>query len=236
MNTEYLSFCPRLKEMVESGKSTDLDGQPIDIGGVSTLGNLRAIRELILRNKYTKTLEVGLAYGGSALTFLTTMKEVSGDNFHHSAIDPFQRTDMGGASLRSISEEGFSDHFTFHEDYSCFVLADLARKEDRYDLIYVDGAHIFEDVFLDFYYCAKILKPGGIVLFDDCRDKHIIKVIKFIRNNYSDHLKEIDYKAIDDPEKPMVKKIGNALGVRQFCAFELVKDPPRPWNAPFTNF
>jgi predicted O-methyltransferase YrrM len=236
MSTAYLEFCPRLKAMIDSGRSLDESGQEIEITGLSTLGNIRAIRELILQERCTRTLEVGLAYGASALTFLATLKEASPDDFHHSAIDPFQRKAWRGSSLKVIADEGFSDRFTFYEGYSSLVLPDLIRKGASFDLIYVDGSHLFEDVFLDFYFSAKLLKDGGLLLFDDCRDRHVLKVIKFIKSNYTEFLAEMDYRAVDDPHKPLIKKWGNALGIRQLCGFRKVAEPPRKWDSPLANF
>jgi hypothetical protein len=38
-------------------------------------------------------------------------------------------------------------------------------------------------VFIDFYYTARILDAGGIVLFDDSVDPHVHKTLRFIRKN-----------------------------------------------------
>jgi predicted O-methyltransferase YrrM len=35
------------------------------------------------------------------------------------------------------------------------------------DLIYIDGSHEAKDVLLDGLMCYKIVKPGGIIIFDD---------------------------------------------------------------------
>lgn len=235
MDTQYLNFSPRLKEIVETGKSLNLKGEVIKTSGVSTLNNIRIMRELVIKEKFSKTLEIGLAFGVSALTLLSTLKEVSADNFHHTAIDPFQ-TNWGGSGLKVISDEGFSNHFTLHEDLSALVLPTLFRNSEQYDLIYIDGSHLFEDVFIDFYYSVQILRKGGIVLFDDCRDSHVLKVIKFIRTNYAEFLSEIDYGVGENPHRPLKKRIGNFLGVRQLFGFQKTEEPPRKWNAKYKDF
>lgn len=60
------------------------------------------------------------------------------------------------------------------------------------DTVYVDGSHLFEDVFIDFYYSCRLLKEEGYILFDDSTDEHVKKVLGFIRSNMKDHLQEID--------------------------------------------
>ena len=236
MNTDYLKFCPKLKEIIESGQSLNQRGETVEIRAVSTLGNIRVIRELLLRERFSNTLEIGLAFGGSALTFLSTLKETSPKQFQHTAIDPFQTKVWGGSSVRVISEEGFAENFTLYEDFSALALPELLKDRKRFDLIYIDGSHLFEDVFLDFYYASRLLKQNGIMLFDDCTDRHVQKVIKFIRGNYAQFLSEIDYSVYDDPEKPLKKKIGNRMGVRQLCGFRKKNEPPRDWNSPLSRF
>lgn len=40
-------------------------------------------------------------------------------------------------------------------------------KEKDYDLIYVDGSHYCDDVMVDALKSFEILKPGGLIIFDD---------------------------------------------------------------------
>ncbi len=236
MDAEHLSFCPRLQEMIESGKCLDQEGQVKRITAVSTLGNLRVIRELLLREQFTTTLEIGLAFGGSALTFLATLAQTSSSGFHHSAIDPYQTKRWGGCALRAISEEGFAEHFTFYEDYSAFVLPELTKAGHAYDLIYIDGSHRFEDVFVDFYFCSRLLKKEGILLFDDCCDSNVKKVIRFISKNCSEFLIEIDYTSVENPKKSLKKRLGNRLGMRQLRGYVKKAKPHRKWDSPLKNF
>jgi hypothetical protein len=236
MHTEYLNFCPRLKKIIDSGQSIDKSGKVVPVAGVSTLNNLRVIREMMLSHGWSRTLEVGLAYGGSALTFLATSKASGKGDRHHTAIDPFQNSHWGGSALQVIEEEGFSGDFTHCEDFSSIALPELVGKKEKYQLIYIDGSHLFEDVLIDFYYSAMLLECGGCLLFDDCTDKHVKKVIRFIRSNYSDILEEIDLRPFEDPDKSLKKRIGNSLGIRQMSGFKKLTEPPRKWDAPLGNF
>jgi SAM-dependent methyltransferase len=40
-------------------------------------------------------------------------------------------------------------------------------QRNLYDLIYIDGSHDFDDVLSDAIYAFRILKPGGVIIFDD---------------------------------------------------------------------
>jgi len=54
--------------------------------------------------------------------------------------------------------------FIIHRGYSQQILPTL---EDKYDFIYIDASHKADDTFIDAYYAHKMLKVGGLVIFDD---------------------------------------------------------------------
>ena len=55
--------------------------------------------------------------------------------------------------------------FTVHKGLSQKILPQLEKKE--YDLIYIDASHRADDTLVDAYFAHKLLKPGGILIFDD---------------------------------------------------------------------
>lgn len=237
VNAQYLNFCPRLKEMLTSGRSIDRNGEIVEIGGTSTVNNIRVIREILLARKPSRTLEVGLGFGASALTILATLRENRVAGAMHTAIDPFQVTGLWRASgLRVVADEGHASCFRHLEEFSCFALPRLAAANESFDFIYVDGSHRFEDVFIDFYYASKILRVGGIVLFDDCIDRHVRKVIDFIHSNYSEILSPLDLAPYDGGHKELRKRLANKLGVRQLFGFSKIAEPPRGYPAKLGRF
>jgi hypothetical protein len=36
------------------------------------------------------------------------------------------------------------------------------------DAAFVDGSHIFRNVFVDLFYLRELVRPGGLVILDDC--------------------------------------------------------------------
>lgn len=55
--------------------------------------------------------------------------------------------------------------FNIHKGLSQKILPQLDKKE--YDLIYIDASHRADDTLVDAYFAHKLLKPGGIIIFDD---------------------------------------------------------------------
>lgn len=175
-----LAFCPTLDELVRTRRAVGRTGRVYDgLPALSTTNNLRTIQRLMAELKPAKTLEIGLSFGGSALAFCAA-HEVGGQ---HTAIDPFQTTHWDSCGLMAIERAGFGVRFTFLDGYSSIELPRLLQSDERFGLIYVDGSHLFEDVFIDAYYGARLLTDGGVILFDDSTDQHVAKVIRFLRSN-----------------------------------------------------
>jgi predicted O-methyltransferase YrrM len=237
VNVASLDYCPSLQRLVAEGKAQGLTGKVFgSLPAISTLNNLRILRHIIVNEKIASSLEIGLAFGGSALTILSTMREIHGNRpFTHTAIDPFQRTVWDSLALVLIEKEGVSQNFIHFDDYSSYVLPELARKKNKYGLIYVDGSHLFEDVFVDFYFVCDLLQTNGIVVFDDCTDKHVAKLIRFIQHNYSEILDEIGLDAFGTPPS-FKQKLARLCGYRQARGFRKKPTNRRKWDAPFVSF
>jgi predicted O-methyltransferase YrrM len=138
-------------------------------------------KELFKQVPMPKTiLEIG-CYEGRATTWLCD-NVLSGDGIQYDVVDTFggslEEAGMVNAKegLRSSGfiEENFkhnisfhpSINFTLHKGSSQLILPTLPMTE-RYDLVYVDASHRSDDTFVDSYYAAKMLKVGGLIIFDD---------------------------------------------------------------------
>lgn len=224
-------YCPVLADVLTDGRLVGANGKQFsNLGALSTRNNLRLLRQLVLEKEPKETLEIGLAFGGSALALLATLKEVNGNEpFRHTAIDPFQSGLWDSVGIGLIEKAGFSRAFEHIADYSSYALPALAKMGRRFGLIYVDGSHIFEDVFIDAYYSCEMLSDGGVLVFDDCSDPHVVKVIRFLRSNYMGVLQEL-------PIGGLHKAIARRLDRCQARVFMKIGPSRRPWDAKFRSF
>jgi hypothetical protein len=58
-------------------------------------------------------------------------------------------------------------NFNIYRDYSQQALPRLVDQKKQYDFIYIDASHKADDTFVDAYYANKLLRPGGVIIFDD---------------------------------------------------------------------
>jgi predicted O-methyltransferase YrrM len=232
-------FCSALEEMIQTGAATGRSGKRFErIEALSSSNNLHTLRQLHLSLKPERTLEIGLSFGGSCLLFTASHREVSGcAERQHTALDPFQKEAWDDSGLLAVERAGLSEYLDFHPQFSSILLPRLVENGQQFGLIYIDGSHLFEDVFVDAYYATRLLAAGGVVAFDDCRDAHVIKVVRFIRHNLSDSLEEIDLSPFRaDRGRSAKYRLARVLGKTQMTAFRCVGPMTRPWNAPFHNF
>jgi predicted O-methyltransferase YrrM len=236
MGNNKLSFQAELSELYRTGKTIGRSGAVVNATGLSTISNLTTIRELIIDKNPQSTLEIGMAYGGSALVILSTLQSIFGDNaqFHHTAIDPYQgQFDHAGVEI--VKRAKLDQNFKWVESSSELALPKMVAEGIKYDFIYIDGSHLFEHVFVDMFYSLMLLNKGGIMLFDDSMDSHVAKVISFIKNNLNTYLKTLSLKPFRE-NISLFKMMANAFGYAQVKGFVKVTDLPRPYNTPFVKF
>lgn len=224
-----IDFCPVLTEMLSTKRTVGRSGKAFDgLASNSTLNNLKFIQQTMRERKPARTLEIGLAFGASTLVFCAEHERLGHEAAkQHTAIDPMQPFRLyDEAGVYAVERAGLSDFLDYHPEYSEFVLPRILAEGRRYDFIYVDGSHLFENVLLDAFYCARLLNDGGLIAFDDCTDRHVAKVIAFIRSNLSESLREVLPKDIRS-------SAARLIGKRQLIAFERLpyRGPHQPRQA-----
>jgi hypothetical protein len=132
------------------------------------------------------------------------------------------------AGVYAVERAGLANFLDYRPEFSEFVLPRLLEDHQRYDFIYIDGSHLFENVFIDAFYAARLLNDGGWIAMDDSSEPHVAKVNDFIRTNFSGAVREVSLGGMST--------VASLLGKRQLTVFErLLYDgphPPRKWDTP----
>ena len=116
------------------------------------------INYLINKNNFTHYLEIGL--------------DNPYNNFYHIkcptklSVDPYLKEDHETFDIRVNAEldELMSTYLTHKMTSDEF----FAYNVMKFDLIFIDGLHIKEQVARDIYNSLKVLKPGGKIVVHDC--------------------------------------------------------------------
>lgn len=239
MDFNAFSFCPELQRLITTRQTVGRSGKVFEgVGALSSINNLFTIRSLCLELKPKRTLEIGFCFGGSGLAFAASHHDLGyAPKRQHTALDPFQASVWDDAGVLIIERAGLQGYLDFRAASSCIELPRLTSEKAVFNLVYIDGSHLFEDVFVDAYFVSKMLPPGGIVLFDDSSDPHVAKVLRFIRTNFSEILVpfSLDRHRMDHGNS-LKYRLGCLLGRTQLTAFQKIGANERAWNASFNRF
>jgi predicted O-methyltransferase YrrM len=146
------------------------------------------------KHKIKYILEIGSFEGISALYFLEKFQDC-----FISCVDPFTGSDEHtNKKIKSKLEKNFDYNLAPHNrrykkiKMKSSVFFNLNQK--KYDLIYIDGSHRFEDVYNDATEASNCLKKNGLLIFDDyfwtLYDEFLnpmAAINKFIRLNYKSY-------------------------------------------------
>jgi hypothetical protein len=225
---------PALGKLLSSSELTGKTGKKISTRGFSTLNNLWVLSCLFEEIKPSRTLEVGMALGASATLFSSLHKKHNPDlaGAHH-AIDPFQTEHYDNCTPRFLEENGLGSVTLLHEKLSSLVLPSLVEQGLKFGLIYIDGSHLFEDTFIDFYYSAMLCEVGGYIALDDCRDSHGLKLVRFVRTNLQDFFEEVSpyrYQVGSKAKRMLKDAVAKPLGQQQMVVFRKKREGGRNWK------
>ena len=170
-----------LEEILTRKEVRSADGALIPLHSEITAEEGALLQELIAKKCPAISLEVGLAFGVSALFICEALSKVEGKR--HIVIDPWQGAGFGNVGLRNLEEAGFGGMIDFREQKSHIALPELAAEGARIDFAFIDGFHTFDHVLLDFFYVDLLLRPGGIVVFDDVEWPAIHRVCRYVATN-----------------------------------------------------
>jgi predicted O-methyltransferase YrrM len=139
-----------------------------------------ALYRIVRRIKPSMTVEVGMAFGLSTLFICQALRD-NGTGVHV-AMDPYQ-SQFRKLGLYNVKRAGLDDLLTFHEEPSQLALARMAAQKLRAELVFIDGSHLFDAAFVDYYFADMLLPVGGIMVFDDLWMPAIRKVLRFVLRN-----------------------------------------------------
>jgi predicted O-methyltransferase YrrM len=139
-----------------------------------------ALRRLATADGASRTIEVGLALGMSALFLCQAVLERDG---RHLTIDPYQDESWNCAGLRALSEAGVEDMVEVIQEESQLALPRLVRERREFDFAFIDGDHRFEGVFLDLYFMSRLVRGGGLVVVDDTWMPAVRLAVAYVERN-----------------------------------------------------
>jgi predicted O-methyltransferase YrrM len=139
------------------------------------------LRDLLLAESASTVIEIGLAYGSSALAIAEALA-ATGSEARHVIIDAYQEK-FDGAGWAAIVGAGLTGICSLVEERSQLGLPRLVGDGFVADAAFVDGSHIFHNVFVDLFYLRELVRPGGLVILDDCSFPSVATAARYFEVN-----------------------------------------------------
>ena len=174
-----------LSNILETGLVECADGEVVKAHSHIPLLEGEFLQNLIDETKPRVSLEIGLAYGVSALYICDALARIPGAR--HIIVDPAQFDDdyWKGAGIHNLKAAGYGDMIEFYDLPSHIALPKLESDGRQVEFAFIDGAHQFDFVLVDFFCVDRILKVGGIVAFDDLWMPSVQRLCRYIVTNRS---------------------------------------------------
>ena len=163
-------------------------------------------------NNNPEIIEIGSYEGCSAVFFLNYF-----ENSKITCIETFKGSDEHSKiDFKVVKKNFFSNTRQFNHRISLYEGTSKSyfnsiNKKKKYDLIYIDGSHHYNDVLNDANNSFKFLNKNGIIIFDDFLKKYykdlerdpILAILEFIYKHKKDiNIINVGYQMI-------VKKLTN---------------------------
>jgi len=190
-----------LSEILETGVTKLASGSgTVKVHSSISASEGQFLHKLVRQLDPTISLEIGLAYGISALFICDALNVRNGTQ--HIVIDPVQLTDWGGIGIANLRRAGYGDIVQFIEAPSYRALAELESSGQRIDFAFIDGWHTFDFTLVDLFLIDRMLNVGGVVAVDDTTWPAIRKVCRFVKTNLAYSVLGVD----DSDGTPSLKR------------------------------
>ena len=173
-----------------------------------------ALREWVSREGATKTIEIGLGYGISALHICEGLLGNADPAARHVALDPYQAKRFADLGLQFLEEAGVAEMVEHYAEASETALPRFLGEGRSFDLAFVDGNHRFDGVFIDLIFLGRLLRPGGIVFVDDYQLPAVARATSYCLTNLGWKLEQVS--AADDLHRWAVLRTSTVPDTRPF--------------------
>ena len=145
-------------------------------------GDGDVLRDLLVAERAAVVIEIGLAYGSSALAIAEALVALGDRRARHVIIDAHQHA-FHHAGWEAIASAGLAGLCTLTAERSQLELPRLVARGFVADAAFVDGSHIFHNVFVDLCFLREIVRPGGLIVLDDCGWPSVGTAVRYFERN-----------------------------------------------------
>lgn len=171
------------------------------------------LRDTLVAHGVRVVIEIGLAYGSSALAIGEALCAIAPDKAAHVVIDPFQSTAFANVGWDALIAAGLAPQTTLISEVSSIALARLTSDGFKADAAFVDGSHRFHEVFVDLYFLRKLVRPGGLIILDDAVWPSVATAVSYFDVN-------LGWRAVPTPGRLIARQLPDPPAEPAFSEFK----------------
>jgi predicted O-methyltransferase YrrM len=188
------------------------------------------LRDLLISEGAQAIVEIGLAYGSSALAIGEALVAVDPPHPRHIVIDPFQQQAFANVGWDLLRSAGLDSIATLMATPSSVALPQLTAEGIVVDAAFVDGSHRFHEIFVDLYYLRKIVRPGGLIVLDDDWTPSVRTAVRYYEENLGwTHM-------VDAFAGGTLSTVGHDPAAEAVARCRALRLPDPPFEPPFEEF
>lgn len=172
---------PVLRHILETRQIKAPSGETVPLHSHIPRDEGENLQQIIRQIKPRVSVEIGCAYGISSLYICEALAEVGAE--HHIIIDPNQFSGWQGIGIEHLKAAGYASLVELQTLPSHQALPRLEAAGIEIDFAFVDGAHWFDYVMVDFFCLDRMLKVGGVIVFDDANWPGVRKACRYVLSN-----------------------------------------------------
>jgi predicted O-methyltransferase YrrM len=174
---------PHLDEIQRRGTLETADGRTLPLLNHVKRVFLDALEPVVRATRPRLIVEIGMCYGVSSLVFAQALAD-AGPGGTLVSIDPFESSLWHDVGRLNVERAGLPVTLDVRQAPSHLVLPRLLEEGRQADFVFVDGNHTRDYVRTDAFFARRLLRVGGIVAFDDARNRHIRDVCRETVRDY----------------------------------------------------
>lgn len=155
------------------------------------------LRGVLIDDDVRSVIEVGLAYGSSTLAIAEALAVHPVTDTTHIIIDPHQ-DQFGHVGWEIVMSAGLAASCTLVTQPSQLALPRMVADGVIVDAAFVDGSHVFHNVFVDLHFLRELVRPGGVIVLDDCDWASVATAAHYFVENTG-------WRAIDLPRRTRLR-------------------------------
>jgi predicted O-methyltransferase YrrM len=140
------------------------------------------LRDVLVEAQARVVIEIGLAYGSSALAIAEALAAQDQFNTKHVIIDAYQDR-FHNVGWEAMMAAGLGERCMLLRERSQLALPRLQTDGLAFDAAFVDGSHIFHNVFVDLFFLRELVRPGGLMVLDDCQWPSVATAVRYFEVN-----------------------------------------------------